>query len=59
MLYDLAITAPEIKYYLLYSNDRHVEIYVTDADLNKAFSPEDVMKLKSNRHKFFNLEDVN
>lgn len=51
--------APEIKYYLLYSNDNRVRVEVTDTDLERAFSPDDIMKLKSNRHKFFNLEDIN
>lgn len=52
------LTAPEIKFYLLTSNDGRVRVEVTDADLERVFSPEDIIKLKSNRHKFYILEDL-
>ena len=58
MFYNLPTTAPEIRSYNLTDENGHVNLIVTDDDLKQVFSEEDIRKLKSNRHAYYNLVEI-
>ncbi|UYD57500.1 hypothetical protein OFDDKENP_00124 [Aeromonas phage B614] len=58
MFYNLATTNPEIRRYELTDESGHIKVIVTDDDLKNSFSPEDIRKLKSNRHHYYSLIEI-
>ncbi|QBX32728.1 hypothetical protein Asfd1_102 [Aeromonas phage Asfd_1] len=58
MFYNLPETTPEIVRYILEDDSGRLNIIVTDDDLKRGFSAEDIRKLKSNRHAYYTLSRV-
>lgn len=58
MFYNLPMTVPEIRSYELSDHDGRINVIVTDDDLKKSFSEEDIRKLKSNRHNYYSLVEI-
>lgn len=58
MFYNLPTTAPEVRSYNLTDANGHVSLIVTDDDLKQVFNEEDIRKLKSNRHAYYNLVEI-
>lgn len=58
MFHNLPITTPEIRCYVLSDEYGHVNVIVTDDDLKRSFSEDEIRKLKSNRHNYYNLTEV-
>lgn len=58
MFYNLPQTNPEIRSYNLTDPTGIVDVIVTDDDLKRAFSEDDIRKLKSNRHNYYTLVEL-